>query len=344
MAAVSGVEVFLDDTPGETRGALFRNGRPERLIIQRDDDVAAHRLGARSVGRVARIEPALKGAFVDLGVGAPFGFLPGKGVDEGARVQVEVTAEPRDGKGPALRLTGPGDGEARLLAAGPDVRAVLSGWAPSVEPVEGVDAIQAVREAEEEALGTGVVLESVGLDLRIERTRAMTVVDLDWAPATHLHGAQARARANDRGIAEAARLIRLRSWGGLASIDLIGTGFDGDRIAASARTAFEDEAGLVVGPVNRFGVLMLSRAWRRRPIDDILLDGDGRRSLRTRAADIVRALRFALLSERGAPTITARCISQEAERAAPWVAALGPRARLVADDGIAAGHFKLEEG
>lgn len=343
---MSGVEVFLDEAPGETRGALFRNGRPERLIIHRDDEWDGQRLGARSVGRVARIEPALKGAFVDLGQGMPFGFLSGTGafVDEGARIEVEVTAEPRDGKGPALKLLGPGAGEPRLLAAAPDVRTTLAVWAPGAVAVEGLEAIHAVGEAEDEALGGGVVLEDIGLDLGIERTRAMTVVDLDWAPATRLQGAQARARANERGLVEAARLIRLKSWGGLAAIDLIGTGFDGDRVAAVARAAFQDEAGLVVGPVNRFGVLMLSRPWRRRPIDEILLDADARRSPRTRAQDVVRGLRLALLSNRSAPTITVRCPPGEAALAAPWIVGLGPRARLVADTAVAPGHFKLEEG
>lgn len=341
---MSRVEVFVDETPGETRGVILRDGRAEHLIIQRDDDVAQHRLGARSVGRVAKVEPALKGVFVDLGAGPRFGFLPSKGATlaEGARIQVRVVAEPRGSKGPALALAGAGDGEPRLVEAGPDVRALLAELAPGVEPVGGLDAIRASGDAEEEALATGCVLDDLGLDLRIERTRAMTAVDLDWSPITRSTGAQARARANARGLAESARLLRLKAWGGLTAIDLIGTGFDGAAVARTARDAFGDEPGLVLGPVNRFGVLMLSRPWGRRPVDEILLDGSGRRTLRTRVQDLVRGLNDALLADRSTPSVTARCAPEEAETAAPWIRQLGPRARLIADSAAQPGQFQLE--
>ena len=64
---MSELEVFLDDTPGEIRGMVVRNGRFERLLLQRENDLPQHRLGARAIGRVAAVDPGLKGAFVDLG-------------------------------------------------------------------------------------------------------------------------------------------------------------------------------------------------------------------------------------------------------------------------------------
>ena len=63
------IEVFLDETPGETRGVIARDGLFTQLIIQRDSDRPSDRLGARCVGRIARVEPGLRGAFVDLGAG-----------------------------------------------------------------------------------------------------------------------------------------------------------------------------------------------------------------------------------------------------------------------------------
>ncbi len=340
------VEAFLDETPGETRGVVVRNGRFEYLLIHRDDDPPQHRLGARSVGRVARIEPALNGVFVDLGVGAPFGFLPTKGqrLVQGGSLEVEVTAEPRDGKGPVLKILGAAQGEPRLVAPGPDIPALLAELAPGVVPVGGVAAIQAGWAAEEEALASGSVLEDLGLDIGIERTRALVAVDFDWSATTHLHGNQARARANAAGLAEAARLTSLKGWGGLVAIDLIGTALDGEAVAMAARQAFGGHGGVVIGPVNRFGVLMLSQPWRWRPIETILLAGGGGLSLRTQAQAMVRQLNHDLQSNRAVATITLRCSAPLAEIVKGWVGDLGPRAHLITDPTLAQGQYVLEEG
>ena len=82
---MSEFEVFLDDTPGEMRGVVARDGRFDRLLIQRESDLPQHRLGARSVGRVTAVDGGLRGAFVDLGAPEPFGFLP---LRKGERVAV----------------------------------------------------------------------------------------------------------------------------------------------------------------------------------------------------------------------------------------------------------------
>ena len=220
------IEAWLDETPGETRGIVARDGRYERLIIHRDSDAPGRRLGARSVGRVSALEPGLGGAFVELDGLPTDGFLPLKGgarVAEGQAVEVEVIAESRAGKGPTLKLIGPSEGAPRLLTTGPSVRDWLARWAPGVRPVEGAEAIQAGLEAEEEALGSGAGLPELGLDLSVERTRALIAVDVDHEGG----GARVKAEANRRALIEAAELIRLKAWGGLVVVDLVGSGHDG---------------------------------------------------------------------------------------------------------------------
>lgn len=341
------VEVFLDDTPGEVRGVVVRDGRFEHLLIQREDDVAEHRLGARCVGRIAEVHPGLKGAFVDLGPIVP-GFLPFRGQDRlavGQKVEVEVTAEPREGKGPTLRLIGAGEGGPRLLAPGPTVAETLARLAPGVEPVTGLEAIQAGRDAEEEAGWPGERFPDTGLDLTVERTRALIAVDLDLAPAPGVSfGAPARTRANRQGLHAAARLIRLKGWGGLVAIDLIGTGQDGDAVMAAAKQAFGGDPDVVFGPVNRFGVLQLALPWRRTPLEEVLNGRDGRRRPEQRAQDAVRSLRHSLLSDTTIARIRLRCAPDEAALAGPLVARLGPRAHLIADPAVAPGAFTREEG
>ncbi|HST90986.1 MAG TPA: ribonuclease E/G [Brevundimonas sp.] len=344
---MSGLEVFLDDTPGEVRGMIARDGRFEHLLIQRDEDAAEHRLGARSVGRISEVHPGLKGAFVDLG-SVLQGFLPFRGADRltaGQKVEVEVTAEPREGKGPTLRLLRPAEGEPRLLGAGPTVEETLGRLAPGVTPVTGRQAIQASWDAEEEAGWPREFFADTGLDMAIERTRALIAIDLDLAPAPGVaFGAAARTRANRQGLHAAARMIRLKRWGGLVAIDLIGAGEDGEAVMAGAKQAFSGDPDVVFGPVNRFGVLQLALPWRLTPLEEILNGPDRRRRPQQRAQDVVRSLRHRLMSDTTTARVSLRCTPDEAVRAGPLVAKLGPRAHLISDPAVAPGAFTWEEG
>lgn len=334
---MSGLEVFLDDTPGETRGIVTRDGAAAHLVIHRDDDEPRHRLGARLIGRVGRVEAGFNAAFVDLGRGEPFGFLPlagGPPVREGDRLEVRVAAEPRDGKGPSLRRLGPGEGAPRLIAEGPDVAEILAALAPGVEPVRGAAAIEAAWAAEEEAMQVEHRFPAVGVDLSLERTRALIAVDIDHAGPPGRDAKKARARANREGLRQAARLIQLKSWGGLAVVDLAGVRPDADQALADARAAF-DRPGAAFGPVSRFGLVQVSLPWERRPIEERLRDAQPFR--------LARALRHALLTDTRSPRIVARC-GPDLERAcAPLAARLGPRAGLVVEPGWTAGRYEIEE-
>lgn len=340
---MSGIEVFLDDTPGEKRGIVVRNGRFEHLIIQGQHDVPQHRLGARCVGRIVDVQPSLKGAFVDLGASTPLGFLPfGRGAPlaVGQKVEVEVTAEPREGKGPTLRRLGAGEGEVRLLAEGASVERLLADLAPGQAPVRGLAALQAGLDAEDEARRDGGVFAETGLDVCVQRTRALIAVDLDLAPgATRARGGRGRDLANRQGLAEAARLIRLKSWGGLVVIDLIGVGHDGAVVLADAKVAFGADRDIVFGPVNRFGMLQLALPWRQSPLEERLAR-DG--TLWREAVEMTRALRRALLTDTASARLVATCAPEQVRKAEQLVAALGPRAGLVADDKCAPGHFRID--
>ncbi|AYG95429.1 RNA-binding protein [Brevundimonas naejangsanensis] len=333
------VEVFLDAAPGETRGMVFRDGRACALIIHRDDDRPEHRLGARLVGRVAKLAPGLHGAFVDLGCGEPFGFLPLGKADrpgEGAKLEVEVTAEPRERKGPVLRRLGEASGEPRLLAPGPGVAAILKHLAPGVAVVTGAEAIRAALEAEEEALSGGVVEPAVGLDLAIQRTRALIAVDIDYAPAAGRDSRKGREAVNREGLRQAARLLALKGWGGLVAVDLVGVGLHPDAVLQAARQAFAAHEGAAVGPLSRFGLLQLSLPWGRTPADERLAAPSARE------LGALRRLRLALLTDRAAPRLTLHCDSGAAAVLAPWVADLGPRAHIRPD--AAPGVFEIKEG
>lgn len=335
---MSGLEAFLDDTPGEARGILVRDGRYEALLVQREGDPAEHRLGARSIGRVTAVDPVLRAAFVDVGGGERLGFLPLRKADRlavGQAVEVEVVAEPRGTKGPTLRLIGEAAGGPRLLGAGPTIEEAVMRLAPGVAIQSGASAIRASLEAEEEARAS--VSTVGGVNVSVERTRALIAIDIDHAPTPGRDGRRDKARANREGLAEAARLIALKGWGGLAAIDLVGNGHDGPAMAAAAKAAFSDQ-DVVIGPVNRFGVLMLSLPWRTRPVEEIL-GGD-----EARAVDAVRRLRLALADDTGAPYLTLRCTPAIAARAEALAVRLGPRARVAADRALKPSDIRIDQG
>ena len=342
---MSVVEVFLDVMPGETRGVVARDGRWDTLLIHRDDDLATHRLGARSTGRVTRVDTALRGAFVDLGGGEP-GFLPSRNGDRlnvGDKLEVAVSAEPREAKGPTLTLIGPATGEAALIQPGQTVAETLAVLAPGVEPRTGIEAIGAGMDAEDEATSAGGVHPLPFANLSVERTRALVAVDVDHVAGAGRDATREKTRANREALFEAARLIRLKSWGGLVAIDLIGVGQDTAAVLEAAKSAFGTDPRIAYGPVNRFGVLMLSLPWTRTPLEERLNAGTGRPTLETRALAAVRQLRLALATNTAAPWLTLRCPPREAALAAPWAEALGPRAR-VRPDPVAAGVTIEEEG
>ncbi|HEV7227153.1 RNA-binding protein [Brevundimonas sp.] len=321
---MSEVEAWLDETPGETRGAVARDGRFTHLLIHRDGTPPQHRLGAHVVGRVIERARGLDAAFVDLGCDGPPGFLPGKSGAVGERLDLEVTAEPREAKGPTLRRIGAGEGVPRLLSPGPTVRETLAALAPGVTPIEDAGAIRAVIEAGQEALTDHVAVPDLGLDVAVQRTRALIAVDLDLAADA---SRAARDRANRRGLQEAARLIGLKGWGGLVVVDLIGGAQDGDKIMTAARAAF-DGPQVAFGPLSRFGLLQLSLPWSRTPVEEALRRGGVDLSA---AIAGVRALRLALLEDRAAPRLTLVITPSVAAVAAPLVARLGPRAALRQD-------------
>lgn len=340
------IELFYDDTPGEQRGLVARDGRFEQLLIQRENDPEAGRLGARSIGRVVAVETGLSGAFVDLGADSPPAFLPfekSRLLRVGEGLEVEVVSEARETKGPVVRRVADGEGRPRLLAPAPDLKTALSAIAPDAEIQTGVVAIQAVWDAEEEALGQGDLFAEFGLDLAVQRTRALIAVDIDYAPLAGREARKGRATANREGLRQAARLIRLNRWGGLVAIDLVGVALDGAAVTAQAREAFAWEPGAAFGPVSRFGVLQLSLPWRRTPLEDHLGRAGTDRGLQTEAVDLARRLRHALLSDTTLPRLVARCRPQLAERAAPLVARLGPRATLRIDPSVRRGAEPIDE-
>jgi len=226
---VSGRQFFLDHGVGETRGVVTLEGRPERLLIQRDGDIPALQLGARNVARVRSVEKAIGVAFLDLpgGVEAIYSLR----ADElppvrGASIEVEIRTEARQDKLATVRLIGPAEGEPRLLQAAPDVEAEIRDLAKGGKVVEGFGAREAADAAEAEALETVHPLPGGG-SMAIEPTRALVSIDVDLGGRPGSDTKRAARLANLTAIGAAARLLRLKGLGGLVVFDFVGRGHDG---------------------------------------------------------------------------------------------------------------------
>ena len=313
--------LFLDRCPGERRGVVLLDGRPERLLIERDGE-AEIALGARYRGRVVAVSARMGLARLDLGEGvASLKLTRDAPLAEGALVEVEVTAEPGRGKGAFVALAGAqAEGRLGLVRPPPPLVERLQAFAPGSAIKEGEDARDAADEAQAQALAWEHSFPG-GLSLCLETTRALVAVDVDLSEA----GAPASTlKANLAAIRQAARLLRLKALSGLIVIDLIGFPQEKARLHAVLLEAFAPDGGdVAIGPLSRFGAVELALPRRYRPLAERLLDAEGRPCARTIAQGAVRELERRRRFETGS-RLVATCTPEVAAALRPLAAQLGP--------------------
>lgn len=320
-------EAFLDKGVGETRGVVLLDGRPERLLIQRDGDPAALMAGARSVARVRSVEAAFNSVFLDMPDGAeaiaPIRTDAPKPV-RGASVEVEIRGEARRGKLANAWLLGDGEGAPRLLSPAPSMEDELRQLARVDMVAHGQEARRVADEAEAEALATIHPLPGGG-SLAIEPTRALTAIDVDTGERVGGDSKRVSRAANLAAISSAARLLRLKGLGGLVMIDLAGRGHDGTAILGAVRAAFAaDNPGVAIGPVSRFGTLELTIPRRRQPVLERLLDQAGALTPLSAALRLARRIEAEGRADPGG-RLEARCAPAVADSFRSLQAALAER-------------------
>jgi Ribonuclease G/E len=338
--------IFLDQGLGEARGVVTLQGAPERLLIRREGDDARLQLGARLVAVVASVDAALSTAFLDLGDGAEaiLQFKPDAKPARGEVIEVEIRGEPRRGKLAIARPLGAAEGRPRLLAEAPGLDEVLKRLAPETKLVGGFGAREAADAAEAAALSVLHPLPGGGV-LAIEPTRALTAIDVDLGDRKGADAKRMTRAANLAAIDLAARLLRLKSLGGIVVIDLVGRGHDAKTLLAAARAAFgPDNPGVAIEPVGRFGTLELSLPRRTRPVAEILCQEDGALSDRSLAQRLLRRIEAEAFAQSGA-RLVARCAPSVAKAAnllaAQLTARIGARFTLDPDPARARESFDV---
>ncbi|MEZ5939186.1 MAG: ribonuclease E/G [Hyphomonadaceae bacterium] len=271
--------LLIDEAVGETRRLLVdETGAPFRLDVRRVPQLdASPRLGDVWAGRVASSLPGKAGWFVELGSG-PAGVLSvrkGASFHEGERVTVAIRAEAWAGKGPLLTLASvpasaaTGDlGRIRVSETDPFLKGISV-----VETETGVSARQQIDAAIEEALQRVTPLPGGG-DIAIERSRALTAIDIDAGSRTGAHGSRFAEELNRAGAAAAARQISLRALGGLAVVDFLAMPAADARKGVlehfrKALDRFLEVRADVLG-ISRFGLCELSIPRGRAPLSEAL--------------------------------------------------------------------------
>ncbi len=339
--------IYIDRGLGETRGVVTLDGRPERLLVRRNDDEPRLQFGARLIARVASLEPALGTAFLELGSGAEaiLSFKPEARPVRGQAMEVEIRGEPRRGKLAVARAIGPAEGAPRILAEAPDLAAELEVLAPGARLVEGRAAREVADDAEAEALESIHLLPGGG-EIAIEPTRALTAIDVDLSDRKGGDAKRVTRQANLAALGMAARLLRLKGLGGIVVIDLVGRGHDGNALMAAARAAFApDNPGVAIGPVGRFGTMELSLPRRTQPLLERLCRPEGGLSDRTLAQRLIRRLQAEGEAQPGA-RLSAACVPEVAKAAAPLaeLLALQIGARFVISSNPSLPRERLEVG
>lgn len=283
-------QVLVDEAIGETRACLFDDqGQPVELAIERWSERDTRvTVGSQYTGRVARIDPSLNAAFVELPKGEA-GFLPfGKkgrppAIHEGAKIKVQVTREALAGKGPNLMLL-PDDED---LAETPSL--VQRMYLPDAVQIVVADRIGRARidAAMDQALAKLVPIAGGG-NICIEPTRALVAIDVDTA-----NSALSGGKFNYQAAQTTFRQLRLRSLGGIVVIDFAPMRTKNERAALTASLnalVKADPARVDLLPISRFGTLELLRRRTGRSPSEILLARNGKKTTETLALEALRSL------------------------------------------------------
>ncbi len=338
--------IYLDTGFGESRGVVTLDGRPERLLVEREGDTVSARAGARLVARVRKLDRASGLAFLDIADGeAVLNFGPEThGLTEGAAIEVEIRAEARRGKSAVVRFVAPAEGAPRALTAPPTLEERLTAFAPGVTLQTGAIARSVADGAQEDLFGTLYNLPGGGL-LSIEPTRALVAVDVDLGDRPGADAKRAARAANFAAIANTARLLRLKGLGGLVVIDLVGRGHDAPALLSAARNAFApDNPGVALAAVSRFGTLELTVPRRARPTLEVLTDETGEPSNLTRALGLVRALEREAEADRGGrfEAVAAPEVAVEAAKALSFlIERVGARVAIASEAGRGPADFAV---
>ncbi|MGJ8563579.1 MAG: ribonuclease E/G [Alphaproteobacteria bacterium] len=275
----------IDEAIGETRAAVYDGKTIVEFYTRRWTEGETPRLGDRFAGRVRAIEKSLAAAFIDLGIG-PDGFLKfttapnAPRLTEGLRIEVEITREAEAEKGPIIKFIRSLPDEQPGRLSGQNLKEFISARFPGITfETAKVGTLLGALETDLAIPGGGI--------LSIERTKALTAIDIDSGGATSPFNV---------GIAACpliAKQLRLRGIGGLIAIDFpnLRQRRQREEIIEALETAFEDDPNSVkFAGLSRFGVAEMTRSRIGASLNETLTERGGALTIETRALEMLRDL------------------------------------------------------
>ena len=280
----------MEHCVGETRAAIYSGKTLIELHVRRWSNENKPRTGDTFSGLITRIEPSIGAAFVDLGHG-PDGFLkfsnaPGAPrLSEGKYIQVYITRDAEPGKGPVLKF------EALSSVTGADAKKKGPIKSQTFEQYLSqrfgkITFDKAAVNAFEQLVEEELAIPGGG-DLAIERTRALTAIDIDKGVANSGFTVSLAA------CALIASQIRLRGLGGLFVIDFpnLRQVKQRENVYNALVEAFEgDPETIKIAPLSRFGTMEMTRAKTRLSLDETLMNKRGEPTVETSALWALRRL------------------------------------------------------
>ena len=276
-------DLVISAGPGEWRAALLEDGDAVELHVERGD---RKRAGSIHSGRVVRVAKGLDSAFVEIGDARP-GLAPrreGPGLDEGARVVVQVRREAQPDKGARLttRVAGdfaPVEPPAQLYPAAGGFTANLA-LALSAPPDTVIADDPAILPELRAVFPGAEIGRDLPLDLdaefaaalsprigevHIEQTQAATLIDVDTGTPETGSAARTALQANLAAAKVIAREVRRRNLGGGIVVDFVGLEGRGPRqrvAGALAGALAADPAKPQVLGWTRLGHIEIVRPYR----------------------------------------------------------------------------------
>lgn len=285
-------KILTYTAPGETRAiAIDASGKPWRSFLQRwGGENEPARLGQVTHARLRADAEGQGGSFAQLESGQE-AFLANKdrpaGATLGQSILVRIVSEQRHGKLARVKPT----------PSAEEPQDAFSAWVqtlPTHNALQTEENRDAVDAAFDEALSERVTLAGGGT-LYIERTRALTAMDIDTSGRQGKGSAGAKALSVNLAACEAAaRQITLRDLGGAVVLDCLGPLNAGSNQKIQARFSDIFQRGSqrhieVLAP-SRFGLLQAAIRWGNCPLEGIILGPDGQPSAESQLLEGLRSV------------------------------------------------------